>query len=379
MIMSMMNLPDDMFRLDLLPYLTVDDIVKLDNAYMNHEYRHQLMEKISGVILPGDKDEYMKASLFKWLGMRRIYLMSMNLLFEDDDYDNGDMENDYVNQFRYTHHVSFNGEYVTDDMAIFVISHCPSLLSMEMVLDDEVFFSHPQITYHTLQSIAEHCTGLESLSLRKCMYITDTGLINISGGCTGLQLLDVSWCFHLSDDSIISISTNCTGLKSLNLDGCLEITDTSIMSISTNCTGLKSLNLRGCRLITDASIISVSIHCTGLQSSSLGYCSLITDASIISISENCTGLKELNISDTNITDASLIAIATNCTELQLLFTYRCNELSDDELCNEFSSVIELRASLLLLSFEYIGDNVPYIGDNVDDDDDNDDDDDDDDD
>ena len=136
----MMNLPDDMFRLDLLPYLTVDDIVKLDNAYMNHEYRHQLLEKISGVILLGDKDEYMKPSLFKWLGMRRIYLMSMNLLFEDDDYDNGDMENDYVNQFRYTHHVIFNGEYVTDDMAIFVISHCPSLLSMEMVLDDEVFF-----------------------------------------------------------------------------------------------------------------------------------------------------------------------------------------------------------------------------------------------
>jgi hypothetical protein len=81
MIMSMMNLPDDMFRLDLLPYLTVDDIVKLDNAYMNHEYRHQLLEKISGVILPGDKDQYMNASLFKWLGMRRIYLMSMRRIY----------------------------------------------------------------------------------------------------------------------------------------------------------------------------------------------------------------------------------------------------------------------------------------------------------
>ena len=53
---SMMKLPDDMFRLELIPYLSVDDVVKLDNACLNHKYRAQLMGKISGVILLGDKD-----------------------------------------------------------------------------------------------------------------------------------------------------------------------------------------------------------------------------------------------------------------------------------------------------------------------------------
>ena len=43
---SMIKLPEDMFRLELLPYLTVDDIVNLDNACMNHKYRPQLLEKI---------------------------------------------------------------------------------------------------------------------------------------------------------------------------------------------------------------------------------------------------------------------------------------------------------------------------------------------
>ena len=57
---SMMNLPDDMFRQELLPYLIVQDIVKLDNACMNQKYRSQLMEKISGVILLGDKDQSIK-------------------------------------------------------------------------------------------------------------------------------------------------------------------------------------------------------------------------------------------------------------------------------------------------------------------------------
>ena len=73
----MMKLSDDMFRLELLPYLTVYDIVKLDNACMNHEYRLQLLEKINCVILLGDKDKYMKASLFKWLGIRRIYFINI--------------------------------------------------------------------------------------------------------------------------------------------------------------------------------------------------------------------------------------------------------------------------------------------------------------
>ena len=55
-----MKLPDDMFRQELLQYLTVDDIVRLDNACMNHKYRSQLLDKISGVILLGDQDEYIK-------------------------------------------------------------------------------------------------------------------------------------------------------------------------------------------------------------------------------------------------------------------------------------------------------------------------------
>jgi hypothetical protein len=83
MMESMMKLPDDMFRLELLPYLTVQDIVKLDNACMNHKYRPQLLDKINGVILLGDKDKSIKASLFNWLKLRRIYLIIMMIVASD--------------------------------------------------------------------------------------------------------------------------------------------------------------------------------------------------------------------------------------------------------------------------------------------------------
>ena len=363
-----MKLPDDMFKQELLPYLSVDDIVNLDNACMNHKYRPQLMEKISGVILLGDKVKRMKASLFKWLGMRRIFLINMEILEYDYYLTSSRIENDYVDQFRYTQHVVMSGR-IRDDMAIFILSHCPCLLSIEF----SGKCSHPQLTDHTLQSIAEHCAQrfqslslcdcreitdvglitisehcpfLQFLKVRYCNQITDTSIISISTHCTGLLSLKLQSCHLLTDDSIISISTHCTGLLSLNLEGCRQITDVSIISISTHFTGLQSINLCGCQKITDASIISISSYCTGLLSLNLMFCPLITDVSIISISENCTGMEELTISGTNMTDASLIAIAKNCTEFKALRTYRCNGLSSIKLRDEFSSVSELRAVLL---------------------------------
>ena len=356
MMESMINLPDDMFRQELLPYLTVYDIVNLDNACMNHKYRPQLMDKIHCVILIGGMYESMKASFFKWLGMRRIYLINMNRLFEDEDDDDDDrnendddshnlvvMENDYKDQFRYSQHIVMSGP-IRDIISIFIITHCPCLLSMDII--DYYWQPTPPITDQTLESIAEHCTGLESLSLSDCRGITDAGLITMSERCSNLRSLKVDKYYSISDASIISISTHCTGLQLLNVGCCSHITDTSIISICTNCSGLLSLDLDRCHQITDASIKSLYAHCTELQSLFLNRCHKITDASIISISENCKVIKELIVSFTNITDASLIAIAKNCTGLKFLSTDDCDSLSSDVLRDYFDSLSKLRAALL---------------------------------
>ena len=363
-----MKLPDDMFRLELIPYLSVDDVVRLDSACLNHKYRPQLMWKISGVILRGDKDKSVKASLFKWLGMRRIYFMTF--IFDDENSFLSTMENKSADQFKYIQQVVIRGS-IRDDMVIFIISHCPCLLSIYIGDHSQ---PSPQITDQTLQSIAQHCTRLQSLHLQYCDQITDAGIISISTQCTGLQSLNLHGCSQITDTSVISISTHYSGLQSLNLFGCRHLSDTSILSISTHCnrlkfldldfchqisdasiisiatycTGVQSLDLGWCTQITDACIISISIHCSGLQSLNLGDCHQITDASIISISKNCTGLQRLFVSFTAITDASLIAIAKNCTELQLLNTHDCNGLSSRELRRYFDSVSELRAALLFI-------------------------------
>ena len=243
---------------------------------MNHKYRFQLLDKIRDVILIGDEDTSMKTSLFKWLGMRRIYLIKMYLNFKDNCFFSSSIEHDYLDQFRCTQHVVMRG-IIRDDMAIFIISHCPCLVSI--VISGKYYGN--QTTDHTLLSIAEYCTGrLQSISLRNCYNITNAGLIAISMRCLHLLSLKVHDCFQIADTSIISISTHCTGLKSLNLQGCYKITDASIISISTYCTGLKSLYLHGCDQIRDVSIISISTYCTGLMLLNLYNCSHITDTSI---------------------------------------------------------------------------------------------------
>jgi hypothetical protein len=204
-----------------------------------------------------------------------------------------DMGNDYKDQIRYTQHVVMRGP-IRDDMAIFIISHCPCLLSFDISALKGFSSLYPQVTDHTLQSIGEHCTCQQSLSLRDCRAITDAGLITISEHCTNLKSLHVYFSNHITDYSIISVSTYCTGLQSLNLCSCHQI--------------------------KDASIILISTHCTCLQRCIFSYI--------------------------KITDASLIAIAKNCTGLQHLNTYGCNRLSSDELRHEFNSISELRAVLL---------------------------------
>ena len=126
----MMKLPDGVFKQELLQYLTLNDLIMLDSACANNEFRPQLLEKLSGVIFIGDgKDDYMDASLFKWLGLSRIYLIKIFLSFEEDNSFLSSVKNDYVGQFRYTQHVNIRGPLI-DDISTFIISHCPCLVSV---------------------------------------------------------------------------------------------------------------------------------------------------------------------------------------------------------------------------------------------------------
>ena len=212
---------------------------------MNHEYRPQVLYKLRGVIFMGDgEDRCMSASLFRWLGLRGIYVCSMRFI-DDSDAIPILMQNDY--EFRFTKHIQLNGGSITDAIII---------------------------------SISSHCNGLQSLDVSDCRKLTDASIISIYTHCTGLHSLNVSRCSQLTDASIISISTHCTGLQSLEVSRCSQLTDASIISIAVNCSRIQILEIWNCDGITDASLIAIANNCTGLQYLGTNSCTGLSDSKL---------------------------------------------------------------------------------------------------
>jgi len=333
---NILRLPDDVFKHHMLQYLTVDDIVELDNSCMNHKYRSQILEKIVGVILSGDKDKSMKISLFKWLGMRRIYLINVDIGCRKFVSNLSIVQDDYVEQLKYTKNITLKRS-ISDDMAVFLISHCPNLQSIYCI----------ELSNNSnISVIAEHCPKLQLLSFERCKNINDTELIAISKHCPSLTTLNTVGCSKLTDSSIISISTHCKELQRVDVFGCTKITDASIISISQHCPRLESLRVCSCICLTDASIISLSTHCVRLKKLDLWGCDSLTNASIISISNNCSILQDLLIEFcSKLTDDCLIAIVKNCNSLQLLHASMCNGITSS-LRQSFNSSSELRDAIL---------------------------------
>ena len=256
MMECLMKLPIDMFKLELLPYLTLYDIVRLDSAVMNHEYRPQFLDKISGGILRGENVTYLKGILLEWLHTRRIYLI--NVVLSHHLY--------YLNIFKYTEHI------VIKDSDL--LSHREN--GRSSYFSNNIYISQADVT-----AVCEQCMNLKSLIIENCGGFNSCIML-ISTQLTGLVYLHLGNCStYITDDSIISICTHCAGLLSLYLDHCYDLTDTSIAAISVYCAGLHSLKLVSGLRITDASIISISIHCILLRTVYLPNCNKITDTSII--------------------------------------------------------------------------------------------------
>ena len=65
--MMMMDLPDDEFKHQIMPCLTLRDIVMFDSATFNHRYRNEWLDKVRDVILIGDLDDDLQLQALHWL------------------------------------------------------------------------------------------------------------------------------------------------------------------------------------------------------------------------------------------------------------------------------------------------------------------------
>lgn len=69
-----------------------------------------------------------------------------------------------------------------------------------------------------------------------------TGIIAIANSCTKLQTVYLRRCINISDEAVIALAQNCPYLQYLNIASC-DITDESLKIIATNSKFLQSLNV----------------------------------------------------------------------------------------------------------------------------------------
>lgn len=347
-----MSMPDDIFKYQLMQFLTIYDLASFDKACTNYFYRNEYLEKIREVILIGNNKSCLSLHILPWLNERKLYLQNLCIAYEEV----------FSDRLRFSMRLLKKNNEKKLKLILPSMKLCTGLtVSNSFVLDAYLVEQSQSLSNHyccplrslkvlynwitdsTITSIATCCTGLRSLSLQKCFRVRDISMSLLTKACRCLQWLNISQCRNLTDISIISLSLYCTQLVVLDVSG-IPITDDSILSISAHCFKLQIINFSECRKLTDVSIISISTHCKGLQSLDLSSCEKISDACIIFLSTHSLMLRSLDVSFCiDITDHGILTMIRTSISLQSLAIQGCTGISDATIvllsnhCNDLQS------------------------------------------
>ena len=74
---NLIGLPDDIFKQNVMYFLTLRDVNQLDNATTNHLLRPILLVAMDGSIVKGYGERRMSRWMYEWVGKRRIYILGV--------------------------------------------------------------------------------------------------------------------------------------------------------------------------------------------------------------------------------------------------------------------------------------------------------------
>ena len=259
-----------------------------------------------------------------------------------------------------------------------------------------------QITYASVEKIAQYLKNLETLGLSGCRNISNKGLQVIARGLKKLKKLDLQSCWLVSDEGIgylargrvyqsnsdspsssssshsdsSSSSSSSNGhdsyegglaLEHLVLQDCQRLGDEGLLHISLGlANSLKSINLSFCVLITDYGLkhiakitslrelelrscdispIGMAYLAEGgsrISSLDVSFCDKIGDQALQHISQGLFNLKTLKLSACPITDEGISKIAKTQQDLETLYIGQCSQLTDQSMFAIAESMPKMR-------------------------------------
>ena len=196
-------LPVEIFS-DILEYLCLDDVGRLDTAFLNRETRNSYLFALQLRKVKVERNRFWRNALdrgiLSWLIRRNIRVISWDLEVD-------------------------NAQVI---------------------------------------SIANGLRQLQSLNISGGNNITDAGIIALASGLPQLQSLNIRGCYNITDAGIRALASGRPQLQSLNIDGCGNITDAGIRALASGLPQLQSLDIGGCDKITDEGITALASGCPEL-------------------------------------------------------------------------------------------------------------------
>ncbi|KAJ1407807.1 hypothetical protein B484DRAFT_456483 [Ochromonadaceae sp. CCMP2298] len=354
------GLPDGLLRQAVLPFLAVEEAVRLHSAVCicEPQDRARLLCQISGAVLEGSLDFILSDASVAWMLRTRVGVRKAAVYWSEDcdrclESVGAEMAGDVLGHLEALRVV---GDYPVSKLFQYcskirsldlskqlpdwagketlqaVATHCTGLLALDLsythvscawvvplvqrcsltalrLYSDEL----SDFTDESIVRLLEHCADLVELALPPRAGFTLASARVVAQSCPDLQILDVQGCAWLTDEWIRLLSQHCQGLRDLR---CVNVlTDAGITALSSNCSKLEVLHVQHCKELSGVGILELASNCPHLQSLNVLGCRISGD-SIVAVAERCRGLRVLVCSQ--VTDAAIIALSLHCTGLQSL-------------------------------------------------------------
>lgn len=386
--LTLFNLPVDIWRHHILTFVDLYDIVCLDSATLNHVDRKNLTALMYGHTL---KDNFMVHAAgderSHWCLSRNVLPDTVDAYYDFDlpqlcarastlklqfpSNPNSGMLHSIIQEcarhlkFLFLHDCSFPSlgrlcdcsglrsvsagscSELTSDAILqslkgcnllerFIIERCKQV---DEAVISHIFGNYPSLEYVKLGGSKERTYSVANI-VEACEKSTNSVLVH----------LELSMC-SLSEEGLKKLATFAPQLQVLKVDGKnSRASDADVRDMTPFCTCLTELSLSNFRRLKNLALASIACHLPLLQRLEFVKCGNIDDEGVISIIKGCAQLKVLNLSYCiQVTDLSVQEIWTNCLQLEELNLGGCILVTDtgfpnilDRLVNTIMHTLDVR-------------------------------------
>ncbi|XP_028797114.1 F-box/LRR-repeat protein 3-like [Neltuma alba] len=174
---------------------------------------------------------------------------------------------------------------ITDRGLSYVGKSCPKLKELDL-------YRSTGITDAGISAIACGCPELEMINAAYCTAITDSSLISLSQ-CPKLKTLEIRGCTLLTSVGLAAIANKCTQLTRLDIKKCHNIDDRGMVSIACFSQNLRQINF-SYSSITDLGLLSLS-SLSSLQTFTVIHVQGLTPRGLAAALLACGGLKKVKL------------------------------------------------------------------------------------